>query len=109
MMTKLSAGLAWRTTSRLLLAVTCLALAPSPVCAQRATATAPLPAAAQSPAPGAVAAPLAGQQSAEDIRRQLDELLREHPPTVREVLQREPALLVNADYLAPYPRLAAVA
>ncbi|BCS35363.1 hypothetical protein TBR22_A45900 [Luteitalea sp. TBR-22] len=89
---------------RAVVGLLCLA-APTPVCAQRATAAAPLPAAGQ-PAPPVVP-PVGSQQSADEIRRQLDELLREHPPIVREVLQREPALLGNADYLAPYPRLAA--
>ena len=47
------------------------------------------------------------QLNANEIRNQLNDLLQEHPPAVREVLQREPALLTNSDYLAPYPRLAA--
>lgn len=88
-------------------AVLCLSAAPSPVCAQRATA-----APSVSPAPGAaVPAPPgpASDQRADETRNQLNELLQEHPPAVREVLQREPALLTNADYLAPYPRLAAFA
>jgi hypothetical protein len=47
------------------------------------------------------------EQRADDTRNQLNELLQEHPPAVRDVLQREPTLLSNADYLAPFPRLAA--
>ena len=87
--------------------VLCLSAAPSPVCAQRANA------ATQAPAPVAAAAqpPVVvtdGRQlNADDVRNQLNELLQDHPPAVREVLQREPALLTNGDYLAPYPRLAA--
>ena len=47
--------------------------------------------------------PATGRRDAQSAER----LLQDHPPAVREVLQREPALLNNADYLAPYPRLAA--
>jgi hypothetical protein len=36
---------------------------------------------------------------------QLEQLLRQHPPAVAEVLQRDPSLLTRADYLAPYPAL----
>jgi hypothetical protein len=88
--------------------VLCLSAAPSPVCAQRATAAAQAPAgpaAAPSQAPAVVTD--GRQLNADDVRNQLNELLQDHPPAVREVLQREPALLVNGDYLAPYPRLAA--
>jgi len=45
--------------------------------------------------------------SAEGTRRQLSELLSEYPPTVTRVLQTDPALLTNKEYLAPYPALAA--
>lgn len=82
-------------------ALLCLSAAPAPVCAQRAAAAQP---AAAVPVQ---AAPALSDQRAEETRTQLDELLREHPPTVREVLQREPVLLDNASYLAPYPRLSA--
>lgn len=95
--------------TRTIFGVLCLAAAPSPVCAQRATAA----------TPGAVVAPPTAspqafavvddgrEQSADEVRNQLNNLLQDHPPAVREVLQREPALLGNVDYLAPYPRLAA--
>jgi len=45
--------------------------------------------------------------NAEGTRRQLSELLSEYPPTVTRVLQTDPALLTNKEYLAPYPALAA--
>ena len=88
--------------------VLCLAAAPSPVCAQRATAAMPA-ASAAAPAQSQAPPPVADvpQQRADDTRSQLNDLLQDHPPAVREVLQREPALLTNADYLAPYPRIAA--
>ncbi|MCC6162301.1 MAG: hypothetical protein IT182_03025 [Acidobacteria bacterium] len=88
-------------------AAVCLSAAPAPVCAQRAAAQpATLP--PQLFERGAEQAPLpASDQRADDTRNQLRELLQQHPPAVREVLQRQPTLLTNADYLAPYPRLGA--
>jgi hypothetical protein len=38
-------------------------------------------------------------------RQRLQQLLREHPPNVAEVLARDPSLLTRPDYLAPYPVL----
>jgi hypothetical protein len=60
----------------------------------------PLP--PQGPGPVAVF-----QESADarGTRTQLQQLLRNHPPAVAEVLQRDPSLLTRADYLAPYPVL----
>ncbi|OFW37387.1 MAG: hypothetical protein A3J29_10730 [Acidobacteria bacterium RIFCSPLOWO2_12_FULL_67_14b] len=40
-------------------------------------------------------------------REQLQEILRQYPPAVGEVLRRDPSLLTRADYLAPYPQLVA--
>jgi hypothetical protein len=40
-------------------------------------------------------------------RLRLHQMLREHPPAVGEVLQRDPSLINRPDYLAPYPALAA--
>jgi hypothetical protein len=42
-----------------------------------------------------------------DTRGQLQRLLRQYPPAVGEVLQRDPSLLNRPDYLAPYPELVA--
>lgn len=44
---------------------------------------------------------------AENIRQQMQELLRRHPPSLRQVLALDPTLITNDDYLAPYPELAA--
>lgn len=44
---------------------------------------------------------------ARETREQLERLLRQYPPAVGEVLQRDPALLTSAEYLAPYPALVA--
>jgi hypothetical protein len=91
--------------ARIAFGLVCLA-APSPVCAQRATAALP----AQTPSAAVAQAPAAQVQtvpvqSANDTRDQFNELLGQHPPALREVFQRDPALLSNAEYLAPYPRI----
>jgi hypothetical protein len=79
------------------------------------------PAAAQQPpgvpqAPQPAAPPQAPQQvvvyqnpstDANDTRQQLEELLRQYPPTLRQVLQADPTLISRPDYLAPYPQLVA--
>ena len=99
---------------KVVMAAVCLAAAPTPVCAQRVEAQAPpagrtAPATANLPAPAPVQplAPAPSEQAAHDTREQLNELLGQHSPTLREVLQRDPGLLTNAEYLAPYPRVAA--
>jgi hypothetical protein len=46
------------------------------------------------------------RQDARETRDRLHELLRQHPPSVGEVLQRDPSL-ARPDYLAPYPSLIA--
>jgi hypothetical protein len=40
-------------------------------------------------------------------REELEQLLNEHPPNVRTVLQADPSLLQRDEYLASYPRLGA--
>jgi hypothetical protein len=40
------------------------------------------------------------------VRFELAQLLRQHPPSLRTVLQADPSLLEKADYLAPYPKVA---
>jgi hypothetical protein len=52
-----------------------------------------------------------GQQQLESndarrVRSELQELLNQHPPNLRTVLQADSSLLNRSDYLAPYPRLA---
>src|SRR5262245_52134810 len=44
---------------------------------------------------------------AQTTRSRWHQLLRQHPPNVGEVLQRDPSLLTRSDYLAPYPALLA--
>ena len=45
--------------------------------------------------------------NAPETRQRLQELLRQYPPAVYEVLRADPTLLTRADYLAPYPGLGA--
>ncbi len=47
-----------------------------------------------------------GNMDARAVRDQLQELLRQYPPAVGEVLRRDPSLLDRPDYIAPYPQLA---
>ena len=42
---------------------------------------------------------------ANQVRQQLEELLRQYPPSVRQVLQVDPTLMNRPDYIAPYPLL----
>jgi hypothetical protein len=46
-------------------------------------------------------------QDAMAVREALQEMLRQYPPAVGEVLARDPSLLQRTDYLAPYPALVA--
>jgi hypothetical protein len=44
---------------------------------------------------------------AEQTRQQLEQLMRQYPPSVWDVLRSDPSLLTNEQYLATYPELAA--
>jgi hypothetical protein len=70
-----------------------------------AQTSAPAPAASAA-VPVAVTA-LADLPSAPETRRELSEVLHTLPPAIGEVLRYDPSLLTRADYLTPYPRLAA--
>lgn len=88
-------------------------LAGSPVAALLAQQPRPAP----PPAPGAppsVEAPPApaptvvyNEPDAQQTREQFRNVLRQHPPTLWQILRLDPALLNDAEYLAPYPALAA--
>jgi len=66
------------------------------------------PAAPQAPAaPGATVPLYQAPVDADTVRDQLQELLRQYPPAVGEILRRDTGLLTRADYLAPYPQLVA--
>ena len=72
---------------------------------------------AQTPAPAATQqVPVAQQQlvmltqqtaDADAVREQLQDLMRQYPPQVGEVLRRDPSLLSRPDYISPYPLLVA--
>ena len=45
--------------------------------------------------------------SAEETRRDLEELLKQYPPTLPRILRLDPSLLSSPEYLKPYPALQA--
>ena len=59
--------------------------------------------AAPTPAPAQAAV---STQTAEETRRDLEELLRQYPPSLPRILRLDPSLLGNPAYLQPYPALA---
>src|SRR5688572_10522262 len=48
--------------------------------------------------------PIIQLQDADQTRAELQELLRQHPPSVAQVLRADPSL-ATPDYLGPYPAL----
>lgn len=91
--------------------VLALAAAPATLLGQEPGGT-DVPAAPLAPQPPQVAAPPApvapvSPQEAGETRQQLRELLRELPPSVQGVIQLDPSMLDNAQFMAVYPRLAA--
>lgn len=70
-----------------------------------APAEAPVPQAPQVQTPPAPLAPVSPQEAGQ-TRQQLRELLRELPPSVQGVVQLDPSMLDNAQFMAVYPRLA---
>jgi hypothetical protein len=73
-----------------------------PACA--AAAQTRTPASAPPPAPAEVPAI---DQNARETRDHLREMLDAYPPSLAQVLRLDPTLISRADYVAPYPRLAA--
>lgn len=57
--------------------------------------------------PGAIVPLYQAPVDAHTTREQLQEILRQYPPAVGEVLRRDHSLLARADYIAPYPQLVA--
>jgi len=55
---------------------------------------------------GRIEVVLPGEQNADQTRNRLQKLLDQYPNTLAEVLRRDPSLLHNDGYLAPYPALA---
>jgi hypothetical protein len=87
-----------RSAATVLVTLTCLCLA-TPAAAQRRTVPAATPETA-SPATSST-------MSAEDTRRELDETLKQYPPSLPRVLRLDPSLLGNPGYLQTYPALSA--
>lgn len=61
----------------------------------------------EQPAPVQPPADVPFGQNAHNTRSELHNLLWQLPPSVRAVLQNDPALMEQADYLSPYPALQA--
>ena len=59
------------------------------------------------PKEGPAPSPTVTGVSAEETRRDLEELLKQYPPSLPRVLRLDPTLLSNPEYLKPYPALAA--
>ena len=83
--------------------LTGLSLTAPAIAAQRrpvteAPATAPAAAASQAQT---------STMTADETRRELEELLRQYPPSLPRILRLDPSLLGNQAYLQPYPALAA--
>jgi hypothetical protein len=60
----------------------------------------------EQPAPPSIAV-FHDSPGARETRDHLQRLLRQYPPAVGEVLQRDPSLMLRPDYLSPYPALVA--
>lgn len=61
----------------------------------------------QTPRPAAAPVePSAAQANADDTREQLEDILKQYPPSLPQVLKMDPTLLQSAAYLQPYPALA---
>src|SRR3954463_15076075 len=63
------------------------------------------PRASAPPAAQPAANPPVDERNARDTQQRLQELLRNHPPSLARVLQLDPPLLRNAEYVAPSPAL----
>jgi hypothetical protein len=91
-----------RATAAAVLAVTCLTFATPASAQQRRPAQGEVLV-----VPRDVTAVTATGVSAEETRRDLEELLRQYPPTLPRILRLDPSLLASPEYLQPYPALGA--
>ena len=57
------------------------------------------------PAPAGATQTVVLDQDANDVREQLRQILEAYPPAVRTIIGLDPALMSNATFMAPYPRL----
>jgi hypothetical protein len=92
------------TTAGVLLASLLWLTVPAPIFAQERTERPAVPARPEQAAPPSIAV-FQDSPGAHETREQLRRILRQLPPAVGEVLQRDPSLLNRPDYLAPYPVL----
>jgi hypothetical protein len=83
------------------LTLTTLSLLPPAAAAQQRRAGETAAPSAPAPVPAA-----ASTQTAEETRRDLEELLKQYPPSLPRILRLDPSLLGNPAYLQPYPALA---
>ncbi|HEX9367522.1 MAG TPA: hypothetical protein VF921_12895 [Vicinamibacterales bacterium] len=81
-------------------ALTSLSLATAASATQRQPATSPAPR-------DVTAVSTASQMDADEMRRALEQVLQQHPPSLPRILKMDPTLLNNESYLQPYPQLAA--
>lgn len=91
---------------RILFLLVVLTAIPAAVSAQTRTAQA-VRVAEQQPSPAQQSAPITIDENARETRDRLRELLEQYPPSLAQVLRLDPSLISRADYIAPYPRLAA--
>ena len=91
-----------RATAATVLTVTCLTFA-TPAAAQQQRR--PVAGETVVQAPREVATVTATGVTAEETRRDLEELLKQYPPTLPRILRLDPSLLTNPEYLQPYPAL----
>jgi hypothetical protein len=83
-------------------------LAATPLAAQTTPTSRPPQPQVPQPSQAAQASPnLITDLNAYQMRDTFQQVLRQYPPSLSEVLRLDPSLLANAAYLAPYPNLAA--
>jgi hypothetical protein len=92
-----------RSTVAAAFTATCLTFVPSASAQPRRPAGAETPSAA----PREVTSTAASGASAEEVRRDLEEMLKQYPPTLPRILRLDPSLLSNPGYMQPYPALSA--
>jgi len=89
-----------RPTAAAAIVLTSLSLTAGPVSAQTRQ---------QAPSPAVrdtAAVPTAAQMDADEMRRALEAVLQQYPPSLPRILKMDPSLLTNEGYLQPYPQLA---
>jgi uncharacterized protein (DUF2062 family) len=90
-----------RPAAAVIVTLTCLSLVTPASAAQRRPAPANAAASQE-----ATASPRADGATAEETRRDLENLLRQYPPALPRILRLDPSLVGNPAYLEPYPALA---